>query len=144
MKAFNTLIKFGIKPSMQRIAIMEYLLDNHIHPSIETIYTALYHKMPTLSKTTVYNTLKLFEEHKAVCTLTIDEKNVCYDIDTTPHGHFICKCCNEIKDIEMPNKIEHIDKKEDTNGYYITERHYYLKGYCKKCLDSQRVIINNN
>ena len=45
---------------MQRIAIMEYLMDNPIHPSADDIYTALSPSMPTLSKTTVYNTLKLF------------------------------------------------------------------------------------
>ena len=44
---------------MQRIAIMEYLMEHPIHPSADDIYTALSPSMPTLSKTTVYNTLKL-------------------------------------------------------------------------------------
>ena len=51
---------YGIKPSLQRIAIMEYLIENRIHPTVEDIYEALYIKVPTLSKTTVYNTIKLF------------------------------------------------------------------------------------
>ncbi|EJX04128.1 iron uptake regulatory protein [gut metagenome] len=65
----------GVKPSVQRIAIMDYLLKNRTHPTAEEIYSALVNLIPTLSKTTVYNTLKLFVEQGAALMLTIDEKN---------------------------------------------------------------------
>ena len=118
-------------------------MENLIHPSVDDIYSALSPEMPTLSKTTVYNTLKLFESHKAIRTLTIDEKNVCYDIDITPHAHFICKCCSHIEDFRIPIAINEADKTK-MNGYLITESHFYFKGICKKCLDTQKVNINNN
>ena len=54
MKPYDRLLEYNIKPSMQRIAIMEYLMDHPIHPSADDIYTALSPSMPTLSKTTVY------------------------------------------------------------------------------------------
>ena len=50
----------GIRPSMQRMAIMEYLMSSCKHPSVDVIYTNLLPKMPTLSRTTIYNTLELF------------------------------------------------------------------------------------
>jgi len=74
MKPYDRLLEHNIKPSMQRIAIMEYLMEHPIHPSADDIYTALSPSMPTLSKTTVYNTLKLFSEQGAALMLTIDEK----------------------------------------------------------------------
>ena len=83
MKPYDRLLEHNIKPSMQRIAIMEYLMDNPIHPSADDIYTALSPSMPTLSKTTVYNTLKLFSEQGAALMLTIDEKNTNFDADTS-------------------------------------------------------------
>ena len=73
---------------MQRIAIMQYLMEHPIHPSADDIYTALSPSMPTLSKTTVYNTLKLFSEQGAAQMLTIDEKNTNFDADTSIHSHF--------------------------------------------------------
>ena len=76
MKPYDRLLEHNIKPSMQRIAIMEYLMEHPIHPSADDIYTALSPSMPTLSKTTVYNTLKLFSEQGAALMLTIDEKNM--------------------------------------------------------------------
>ena len=74
MKTYDYLMSFNIKPSVQRLAIMDYLLTHRTHPSIDEIYMALCNDIPTLSKTTVYNTLKLFVEHGAAQMLTIDER----------------------------------------------------------------------
>ena len=87
------LLKYNIKPSMQRIAIMDYLMVHRVHPTADEIYNALYPTMPTLSKTTIYNTMKLFTEQGAVKALVIDEKNVRFDIDTSSHAHFMCLGC---------------------------------------------------
>ena len=54
------LLKYDIKPSVQRMVIMDYLMSHRIHPSADEIYNALYPTIPTLSKTTIYNTMKLF------------------------------------------------------------------------------------
>ena len=35
------LLAHGIKPSVQRIAIMEYLFQHHTHPTVDEIYTKL-------------------------------------------------------------------------------------------------------
>ena len=80
MKSYDRLLKYSIKPSMQRIAIMEYLMEHRTHPSADEIYTALSPSMPTLSKTTVYNTLKLFSEQGAALMLTIDDRNANFEI----------------------------------------------------------------
>lgn len=122
---------YGIKPSLQRIAIVEYLMKNRIHPTIEDIYNALYIQVPTLSKTTVYNTLKLFVEQGAVLALVIDDKNVRFDIDTSCHAHFQCCRCHRIWDVPVGDvdllQIRQID------DLLITESHLYYKGYCKHC-----------
>lgn len=91
--------KFAIKPSVQRSAVMDFLLKNRIHPTIEEIYLSLSPYMPTLSKTTVYNTLDLFVQKGAVRALAIDEKNARYDVDISAHAHFICRECGSVHDI---------------------------------------------
>lgn len=99
IESHNYLRQFAIKPSVQRTAVMEYLMINRTHPTIDEIYMALSPIMPTLSKTTVYNTLDLFVEKGAVKSLVIDEKNARYDVDISAHAHFICKSCGGIHDI---------------------------------------------
>jgi Fe2+ or Zn2+ uptake regulation protein len=78
---------------------MDYLMNNRTHPTIDEIYMALSPNMPTLSKTTVYNTLDIFVEKGAVRALVIDEKNARYDVDVSAHAHFMCKSCAKVYDI---------------------------------------------
>ena len=75
----------NIKPSVQRIAIMKYLMEHRTHPTVDEIYTALSPTIPTLSKTTVYNTLKILSEQGAAQTLTIHAM-----MPTPLHIHISC------------------------------------------------------
>lgn len=122
---------YGIKPSLQRIAIVEYLMKTRIHPTAEDIYHALYEKIPTLSKTTVYNTLKLFAEQGAVASLVIDDKNVRFDIETSCHAHFQCCGCHKVWDI--PVEDDNLLRIRQIDDLSVTESHLYYKGYCKDC-----------
>lgn len=65
MTATEQLIEHNIRPSVQRVAIMQYLLDHRTHPTADDIYTELVKTMPTLSRTTVYNTLQLLVTNQA-------------------------------------------------------------------------------
>ena len=127
--------KKGINPSHHRIKIYEYLYGNETHPTADTIYKALSKDIPTLSKTTVYNTLSIFLEKGLVSSLTIDENEVRYDYKTYPHAHFKCIKCGRVYDIDL--KINPI-KKDKIEGHKIIEQHIYLKGICKKCLKKEK------
>ena len=129
---YDNLIKHEVKPSVQRMAIMDYMLTHFTHPSVDDIYNALSPKFPTLSRTTVYNTLKLFVEHGAVKMLTIDERNACFDSDTTLHAHFLCKKCGKIYDMPLHGESRLLEGAL-VDGCEITEIHQYFKGICKDC-----------
>ena len=133
MKTYEYLLSFGIKPSVQRIAIMDYLMTHRTHPAIDEIYLALCEQIPTLSKTTVYNTLKLFVEHGAAQMLTIDERNTCYDADIQLHAHFLCKKCGKILDFPLSTEKDKVSAMKD-EGFKVDEIHQYFKGYCPSCL----------
>lgn len=130
----DRLLKFGVKPSLQRIAIMDYLMTHPTHPTADTIFIDLYPSIPTLSKTTVYNTLKLLTEQGAILSLNIDEKNTRYDGDISTHAHFRCKNCSGVYDlrIEESDKI----KIKDLGSLTITECQIYYKGYCNSCKET--------
>jgi len=121
-----------ISPSVHRSAIMHYLFEHHHHPTADQIYTDLLASMPTLSKATVYNTLKLLVERKAVNTLFIDEKNVRYQADTKLHAHFKCKNCGDIYDIPLDESDT--PKFRGNPDLSTTETQVYFLGICKKCV----------
>ena len=131
LKSYSALLKTkGIKPSFQRVKIMEFLQNNHIHPSVNDIYFALIKEIPSLSKTTVYNTLNLMKECSLVKILNIDETEAHYDINTHPHGHFMCTKCGEICDIDT--KLDE-GSCNLLDGYIVEHIEFTLFGICPKC-----------
>jgi Fur family ferric uptake transcriptional regulator/Fur family peroxide stress response transcriptional regulator len=131
MNTKDRLLQFGIKPSVQRMAVMEYLVENPVHPTADMIFNYLSPSIPTLSKTTVYNTLKLLEEQGAIQTISIDEKNVRYDADISLHAHFKCKKCGRIVDIYSGEF--NTQTVPDNDKLRITDCQVYYKGYCEEC-----------
>ena len=89
----------GIRPSVQRTAIFGYISENKTHPTVDNVYTALSPSYPTLSRTTVYNTLKLFAQNGLVQVVKIEDDELRYDAETRPHIHFKCERCGGIFDI---------------------------------------------
>lgn len=124
------LLSHGIKPSLQRIMIYEHLYKNRNHPTVDNIYSALAPQIPTLSKTTVYNTLKLFVSNRVATVINIGENEARYDADTSVHGHFKCKECGGLFDVMIGNK--EFDFK-GIDGFQIDDFHISLKGFCKVC-----------
>jgi Fur family peroxide stress response transcriptional regulator len=126
-KIKKLLEKYNIEPSFQRIKIYQYLIEKKNHPTVNIIYQDLKGEIPTLSKTTVYNNMKLFVVRNLVSVVTIEKNETRYDANTSLHGHFKCKKCEQIYDFKVDLIDYHLDDFliEKTNINYI--------GICKKC-----------
>ncbi len=135
------LIAHNIKPSAQRMAIMKYLMDHPTHPTVDKIYSDLLPEMPTLSRTTVYNTLRVLEENNALITLDIESKNVRYDGNVTPHAHFMCRCCGSIYDMPLPENTLH--PVTAMSKFKVEVIKLYYKGICEKCQQKENSEKNN-
>ena len=120
----------GIKPSIQRLKIYDYLINTTEHPTIDSIYNVLSLEIPTLSKTTVYNTMKLFQDNGLVMVVNIEDNETRYDADTSFHGHFKCTECNRVYDFPLPSAQPQI---KELANHTVKESHYYLKGVCANC-----------
>ncbi len=126
-----------IRPSIQRIKVLEYLFKNQFHPTVDQIFKDLLSEIPTLSKTTIYNTLNLFVETGLVRALTIEDNETRYDIITENHGHFKCEECGTISNFKVDIDLL---VTEELTGFKVIDRNVYFKGVCPKCL----LNINQN
>ncbi len=127
----TTLEDKGIKPTNIRLKILDYLERNKVHPSAETIFNALKKKNPTLSRTSVYNTLNVFNKKGLLTSLFITGSEVHFDRITSPHEHFYCKKCKKIIDLDIECAYF---KEGAVEGHKITKLHGYFEGICKDCL----------
>jgi len=128
----NKLKNNNIRLSHQRLKVLEYLHRNRIHPTVEQIYNGLLDDIPTLSKTTIYNTLNTLIEAGLVKIINIEDNEARYDIITDEHGHFKCKACGNIYDFEVDMDSFEI---KGLNGFKIHNRDMYFSGICAKCTE---------
>jgi len=119
--------KSGIAPSYQRIKIYEYLYNHRTHPTADMVYGDLIGEMPTLSKTTVYNTLNILADAGMAKRIFIEGCIVRFDAEISPHMHFKCTKCKEVYDIFSPAP------KVKSGEHKIEGEEVYLYGICKKC-----------
>jgi Fe2+ or Zn2+ uptake regulation protein len=124
-----------LKPTYQRLRILEYLEEHENHPTVEMIYEVLVKEIPTISKTTIYNTLNALMEKGLVHSITITGTETRYDVKVCPHHHLLCKVCGKIYDVEVQCPYE---GQIEIDGHRIDEKHGYFKGVCKDCLEKER------
>ena len=129
--------KRKITLSYQRLKIIEYLIHNQCHPTVDQIFTDLHKDITTLSKTTVYNTLRVLVKAGLARIITIEDNETRYDIKDEHHGHFKCESCGIIYDFRID--IDSLNYR-DLNNFTISDKNVYFKGVCPRCLSN----INEN
>ena len=120
----------GISPSLQRLIILRYLLEQSSHPSAEQVYQALIQEIPTLSKTTIYNTVKLFSKKGIIRQIALYGNELHYETQPGIHAHFLCTKCGKIIDLIQPEEESFV---KECNGHLIKEKEVIYKGICKDC-----------
>ena len=120
-----------IKPTYIRLKILNCLETNKTHPTAEVIFKALVKEIPTISRTSVYNTLNVFYKKGIITPIFITGLEARFDSNISPHHHFLCERCGQIIDLDIECNYF---KKGNVQGHKITELHAYFKGICKDCL----------
>jgi Fe2+ or Zn2+ uptake regulation protein len=129
--------KKDIKPTYIRLKILNYLENKKTHFRAEKIFKAIKKEIPTISLTTVYNTLDIFRKKGLIRPLFITGKEVHYDRDTSSHFHFFCEKCGRI--INLDTEYDGFEK-ENIGGNKIKEVYGYFKGVCKDCKNKKMNI----
>lgn len=129
-EAAGKLEQAGIRPSYQRIRIYQYLAATTAHPPAEAIWRALVTEIPSLSRTTVYNTLGLFVKAGLAVPILIDGEELRYDADTSEHGHFRCRACGAVLDFAVDGRSFTQGLPE---GFAAELVQLYCTGLCPDC-----------
>lgn len=128
--AISILRQFGIQPTPQRIAVVEYALKSKTHPSADDVLVYARKKCPTVSRATVYNTLNLLVKKGLLGMQTIKEGAVIFDSNIEKHHHFIDNDTGDIYDIPW-DQLE-VSGKEKLKGFEVVEFQVILRGNRKK------------
>lgn len=132
----NTIQKLrsrGYKLTPQRLAVIKYMLGNTSHPSATMVYKELKRRYPTISFSTVYNTLNTLEKVEEIRSIHVFDEHLNFDPETKPHIHFHCKECNSIKDVFLfEGQSIHIPE-DEIDGHKVDSYEIVFTGTCKDC-----------
>ncbi len=121
----------GFKLTPQRLAILEYLEGNLLHPTADDIYQAVLKKFPTISFATVYTTLASLKQKGRLLELTLNPDKKHYDSETSDHSHLLCTRCNRIFDI--PAEYTLVLPESVKKNFTISKSRLEFQGLCPDC-----------
>ncbi|MDT7906685.1 MAG: Fur family transcriptional regulator [Candidatus Calescibacterium sp.] len=132
IKIAEELRKKGIKATPQRISIYKKITESCGHVTAEEIYERIKNEVPSLSLSTVYRTLKQFENKGIIFSLSSSGEYgvTIFDTNLNPHHHFICKICNTIIDIPAESIKVETKKNIPGKGEMVS---VVIKGVCDNC-----------
>lgn len=129
INALDRLREAGIRVTMPRMAVYQYLLDNRTHPTCDQIYSAISTDNPGISLASVYNVTEKLVEEKLLVKVIAPDGEGHYDSVTDFHGHFFCSKCNGI--LDFPVRIDKLPN--NLVGCHIRNISYIVEGSCPQC-----------
>ncbi|HOF87039.1 MAG TPA: Fur family transcriptional regulator [Armatimonadota bacterium] len=129
--AQSALQRAGVRLTPQRLMIVDVLVGNRTHPTIEQIYATARQRYPTLSLATVYHTVDLLAKHGLILELRGSKDGLRCDPDTAPHAHAYCTECNAVYDIILPAAAA--PDASALDGFRATRVDISLYGECQAC-----------
>lgn len=91
--------RHGIRPTRQRLALMELLFAEPRHISAEGLLTLARRRGIAVSKATVYNTLNLLRRKGLLREVPVDGGRTFYDTNLSHHHHIYNVDTGELRDV---------------------------------------------
>lgn len=120
----------GLKATVPRVVIYDYLLTHKTHPTCDEIYSAIKDSVPRLSLASVYNVTEKLSEEGLLLRLIAPNGDRHYDSTLKFHGHFYCRVCGRMMDLDVP-ELE--DIYNPIPGSTTESVEVIATGTCPKC-----------
>ncbi len=89
----------GLRLTRQRAAIYGELASRFDHPDVDTLFSSVRTKVPSLSVFAVYRTMNAFEAAGLIRRVATWKGHARYDANVATHAHFLCESCGRIDDV---------------------------------------------
>ena len=126
----------GLKATGPRMVILSALEQDHGHPTAEQLYETLRQDHPSLSLSTIYQTLDVFLR-TGLCR-RVSGPGDRLRVDGTPqdHDHAVCRWCGAIFDVDRDQVQLPIPPGYLSNGLMVTGIRFEYEVICRACQES--------
>jgi Fe2+ or Zn2+ uptake regulation protein len=126
----------GLKATGPRMVILAALEQDHTHPTAEYLYDTLRRDFPSLSLSTVYQTLDVFIR-TGLCR-RVSGLGDRLRVDGTPqdHDHAVCRLCGVIFDVDREQVQLPTSPGYLSNGLMVTGVRFEYEVICAACQEA--------
>lgn len=122
------------KYSRKREAILAAIRHADRHPTAAWLYQELKPQFTDLSLDTVYRNLRLFKQEGLIVSLGTVNGQEHFESKAHHHGHFICRDCQQMIDIPIPEPIQsYLSAMPELDDLQIEKLDLNLHGICTDC-----------
>ena len=132
-KRVARLHRAGLKATGPRMVILAALEQDNGHPTAEHLYETLRRDHPSLSLSTVYQTLDAFIR-TGLCR-RVSSASDRLRVDGTPqdHDHAVCRLCGAIFDVDRDQVQLPLPPGHLSNGLMVTGIRFEYEVICQTC-----------
>ncbi len=117
----------------QRRIIYDALMAKRDHPTADEVFSRVKKTMPTISLATVYNSLEKLVECGLVRQVNRDRESTRFCPNLKEHGHFYCRECGSVHDIDLPSTRPSGLGLSLPPGFKVDHLDLNLLGTCPEC-----------
>jgi Fe2+ or Zn2+ uptake regulation protein len=129
----------GHRITPQRLAILDAVCDAGGHISLGAIYARARHVDPSIDRSTVYRTLKLFVTLGLVVSADTGDGETYFEIaKPRRHHHLVCRQCGGEWEIDQSVMQPLFDQLLSQHGFSADSDHLVVFGLCQTCASLKR------
>ncbi len=124
----------GHRVTPQRVLILDAVCEGGGHTTLKQTYARLHRADPSIDRSSVYRTLKLFVAPGLVVSATTPDGESVYEIPKPkPHYHLLCRICGREQEIGDADLAETFTRLRERHGFFVETGHLVLQGVCAAC-----------
>jgi len=134
----------GHRVTMQRVMILDAVCAGGGHTTLKDIAARLHGMDPTIDRSSLYRTLKLFVELGLVVSAETPVGESVYEIRICKahrHHHLICRQCGEEQEIGGEVLAGAFARVRDCYGFVVETDHLVLYGRCAACAEAMQPAV---
>lgn len=120
------------RSTAQKQAIAVVLRETHDHPSASVIFERVRERIPSISLATVYRNLDAMIAAGSV-NAVVGAPECRFDVNTTPHHHFLCRGCHTIRDVPVDGAGVSLTYPGSIDGCDVNAAQLLFSGFCPAC-----------
>lgn len=133
MKVDDALREAGLRPTRQRVSVLDSLRDRPDAVTAQDLHAELRGSGDGIGLTTVYRTLTALADAGLLDVFARDGEQAFRRCGVSHHHHLVCETCNKVEELSADEVEDWVHQAADRHGFQVTGHRADIFGICADC-----------